>query len=269
MLIIGELINGMYRQVGQAIANRDKTVIQKLAQDQVNAGANFLDINTGPLSKDPLEDMKWLVETVQSATEVGLCLDSTKAECIEQGLKISKRKTIINSTNAQPEKLGLFIELALKYNASLIGLTTDEKGVPRDKNQRLDLALRIIDACTQRGLALDELYIDPVVLPVNVAQPQGLEVLEAIKEIKLLASPPIKVIVGLSNISQGTAKNRRLINRTFLIMAVSSGLDAAILDPLDNALMDLLITAELLLNRHIYCDSFLEAYRKKDTVNLK
>jgi 5-methyltetrahydrofolate corrinoid/iron sulfur protein methyltransferase len=262
MLIIGELINGMYKQVGRAISQRDKGVIQKLAKEQVEAGAKFLDVNTGPLSKNPVSDMQWLVETIQGLVDAGLCLDSTKSQVIEAGLKLAKKKAIINSTNADEEKLNVLIPLAMEHKAGLIGLTMDKKGIPRDRAQRLDLAVKIVTTCTEKGFSLEDLYIDPVVLPVNVAQPQAQEVLEAIREIRLLATPHLKTIVGLSNVSQG-AKNRGLINRTFLIMACACGLDGAILDPLDKELMDGLITAELLLNRQIYCDSYLEAGRER------
>lgn len=262
MLVIGERINGMFKDVGKAIANREKEVIQKLARDQVAAGAGMLDVNVGPAAADALEAMKWLVETVQEATDVPLALDSTKPDVIEEGLKLVKSKAMINSTTADKERLDVLLPMAKKYNAQLIGLTMDKKGIPRDKNQRSEFAAQIISACMEQGLDLADVYLDPIILPVNVAQPQGLEVLEAIREFRLLADPPPKTVVGLSNVSQGV-ENRSLINRTFLVMTAACGLEAAIADPLDKELMDALITAELLLNKHIYCASFLDAYRKK------
>ncbi|MDD5236905.1 MAG: hypothetical protein PHU91_04520 [Candidatus Omnitrophica bacterium] len=99
-------------------------------------------------------------------------------------------------------------------------------------------------------------------LPVNVAQNQARDVLEVLREFKIISDPPPKTVVGLSNVSQGTC-NRSIINRTFLAMAIGAGLDAAILDPLDKELMNVLITSELILNKQIYCDSYLDAYRKK------
>ena len=99
-------------------------------------------------------------------------------------------------------------------------------------------------------------------MPVNVAQSQMKDILESIREFKIISEPSPKTVVGLSNVSQGTCA-RSLINRTFLTMAVAFGLDAAILDPKDKELMDALITAELVLNKQIYCDSYLDAYRKK------
>lgn len=262
MFIIGELINGMYKDAGRAIQQKDKSVIQRLAKDQVDAGCSALDLNCGPASRNQVSDMVWLVQTVQGVTEKTLCLDSTKPNAIEEGLKVSKNKAIINSTSADKEKLDRIVPLALKYKTGLIGLCLDKKGVPQDKDRRLELAAIIIADCQEKGLPLEELYIDPVVLPVNVAQAQLEDTLKALSEFKIISAPPPKTVVGLSNISQGT-QHRSLVNRTFLIMATAFGLDAAILDPLDKDLMDSLITAELILNKQIYCDSFLQAYRKK------
>jgi 5-methyltetrahydrofolate corrinoid/iron sulfur protein methyltransferase len=262
MLVIGELINGMYKNVGNAIKNKDKAVIQDIAKRQVEAGANMLDINTGPASSDPKNAIKWLIEAVQEVVDAPLALDSTKADVIEEGLKITKKKALINSANADDEKLNTLVPMAKKYGAQLIGLAMDKKGIPRDRNQRAELALKIVSSCMEQEFPLEDLYIDPVVLPINVAQPQGVEVLESIKEFKLLSDPAPKTVVGLSNVSQGT-KDRSLINRTYLVMAVGFGLSAAIVDPLDKELMNGLITAELLLNKNIYCDSYLDAYKKK------
>jgi 5-methyltetrahydrofolate corrinoid/iron sulfur protein methyltransferase len=262
MFVIGELINGMYKEVGRAIVARDKKTIQRIAKQQIESGADALDVNIGPVTGDPIEAMKWLAETIQEAVEATLCFDSTKPAVIEAGLKLAKKRAIINSTTADDEKLGVLMPLAKKYNAQLIGLTTDKTGVPRDRFKRSELALKIIASAMEHGLNTEDVYIDPIVLPVNVAQPQAVEVLESIREFRVISEPPPKIMVGLSNVSQGTQK-RNLINRTFLVMAVASGLSAAILDPLDKELMDAMITAELILNKNIYCDSYLDAYRKK------
>ena len=262
MFIIGELINGMYREAGKAIQQKDKAVIQRLAQEQVNAGCDALDLNCGPVSRDPVSDMAWLVQAVQEVTDKALCLDSTKVNVIEAGLKIIKNKAIINSASADKEKLDLIVPLALRYKASLIALTLDKKGVPQDKDRRLELAATIVAYCQENGFPIEELYVDPVILPVNVAQAQLEDTLKALAEFKIISQPSPMVVIGLSNVSQGT-RERSLVNRIFLIMAIANGLDAAILDPLDKQLMDSLITAELILNKQIYCDSFLEAYRRK------
>lgn len=262
MIVIGELINGMYKDVGKAIANREADIIQHLAIDQVKAGAVVLDVNTGPYSRNPEDDMKWLVETVQKAADVSLSLDSTKPGVIEEGLKLVSKRAIINSTNADEEKMSTIFALAKKYNTQVIGLAMDKSGVPDNKDKRLELAATIVAKAMEFEIAMDDLFLDPIVLPVNVAQAQGREVLESIREFRLLCNPSPNTVIGLSNASQGT-RFRPLINRTFLTMAIANGLTSAILDPLDKELMDAMITAELMLNKTIYCDSFLEAYRRK------
>lgn len=262
MIVIGELINGMYKDVGKAIVNKEIDVIQHLAMDQFKAGASVLDVNTGPYSKNPKEDMKWLVESIQKVTNISLALDSTKPDVIEEGLKLVNKRAIINSTSADQDKMDKIFTLAKKYNTQVIGLTMDKSGVPNNKEKRLELAATIIAKAMDYDISAEDILLDPIVLPVNVAQTQGHEVLESIREFKLLSDPAPHTVIGLSNVSQG-AKFRSLINRTFLVMAVANGLTAAILDPLDKELMDAMITAELVLNKNIYCDSFLDAYRKK------
>lgn len=262
MFIIGELINGMYTYIGKAIKEKDKTVIQKCALEQVQAGADALDVNCGPASRDPLSDIQWLVETIQDVTDKPLSLDSSKHQVIESGLKVIKNKVIINSTTADPEKLEILVPLAKKYNAKLIGLTISSKGIPQNKDQRLELAATIVSTCADAAFPIEDLYLDPIVLPVNVAQAQEKDILESIHEFKIISQPSPKTVVGLSNVSQAS-RSRGLINRTFLTMAIAYGLDAAILDPLDKDLMDAAITTELILNKQIYCDSYLEAFRKK------
>lgn len=262
MIVVGELINGMYKDVRKAIEVKDKSVIQNLARLQVASGSDALDVNVGPSTTNAKEAMEWLINAIQEVTDVRICIDSTKYDVIESGLGLVKSKAIINSTSADEEKLKKYIELAKKFDATLIALAMDKNGVPRDRTKRTELALKIVTCAMEMDFNIENLLIDPVVLPCNVAQSQGVELLESLREFKLLSDPPPKTIVGLSNVSQGTIQ-RSLINRTFLVMAISSGLSAAILDPLDKDLMDAMITAELLLNKNIYCDSFLTAYRRK------
>jgi len=262
MFIIGELINGMFSNIALAIKEHDKKTVQTCALEQISGGADALDLSCGTASKNPLFDMPWLVETVQEITDKPLCLDSSKPAVIEEGLKVAKNKTIINSTTADPEKLKILVPLAKKYNSKLIGITISSKGIPQNKDQRLELAADILEYINQEDFPVQDLYLDPVVMPVNVAQNQLKDILETIRELKIISEPSPNTIIGLSNISQGT-KLRGLINRTFLTMAVASGLDSAILNPKDKELIEALITTELILNKNIYCDSYIEAYRKK------
>lgn len=263
MYIIGERINGMFKIVREALKNKDKKAIQDLAIKQMHAGSSALDVNTGAECEDQIAAMKWLVETIQEVLpDITLAIDSPKPDVVEAGLSICKKRAIINSTTGEAGKLNALLPIAKKYNAMIIGVTISEKGVPADSNGRIEVAANIVASAMEHGIEPNDVFIDPVILPVNVAQQQCPEVLKAISECKMICSPAPKTNLGLSNVSQGS-KKRLLINRTYLVMALSHGLDAAILDPLDSELMDALITAELLLNKNIYCDSYLEAYRKK------
>ncbi len=258
MYIVGELINGMYGMIGKAIKNKEKSVIQKCALEQVRAGADALDVNCGPASKEPVSDTEWLVETIQEVTDKTICIDSSKTQVIQSALKKIKGQAIINSTTADEEKLKVLVPLAKEYKAKLIGLTISSKGIPQNKDQRMELAAFIVSYCLENGFSPDSLLLDPIAMPVNVAQSQQIDILESIRDFKLISEPSPKTIIGLSNVSQGSS-NRPLINRTFLTMALSYGLDCAILDPLDKELLNSTLTSEIILNKQIYCDKFLEA----------
>lgn len=262
MFVIGERINGMFENVAMAIKEGDKATIQDLALKQMEAGADALDVNVGPAAEDPLRTMEWLVKTISEVTDAPLAIDTPKFEVMEAGLKLCKNKAIINSTSGDREKLDKLLPLAKKYNASIIGLTMNKSGIPQNAESRAEIAAQIVTYAQEQRIDMNELYIDGVILPVNVAQDHSREVLETIRECKLLCDPPPKTILGLSNVSQKTL-DRSLVNRTYLSMAIACGLDAAILDPLDTDLMNIMITAELLMGKQIYCDNYLEAYRKK------
>lgn len=262
MFIIGEKINGMFKNVSEAIQTKNKLIIQELAKNQLAAGADALDVNVGPASMDHLKDMEWLITAIREVTDKPLAVDTTKLNVMERGLELAGPGSIINSASGQKEKLDVLLPLAKKYNARVIALTMTKSGVPANADARMEIAANIVAACMEHGVDTENLFIDAVILPVNVAQDHAPAVIETIKQSKLICDPPPKTILGLSNVSQGTL-NRPLVDRTFLAMAVSAGLDAAICNPLDKELMDSMITAELLLGKQLYCDSYLDAYRKK------
>ncbi|MEW6181785.1 MAG: methyltetrahydrofolate cobalamin methyltransferase [Bacillota bacterium] len=264
MIIIGERINGMFKDVREGIMNRDPEPIKRHAVSQTQNGARYLDVNTGPTvaSEDQPAVMEWLVKIVNEASPLPCCLDSTNPDAIEAGLKVHRGKAMINSTTADQWKMDIYLPMAAKYGAAIIGLAMNEKGVPKDANDRLALAMEIVANADAHGIPMEELYIDPLALPVNVAQDHGPEVMETIRQVKLLASPPPRTVVGLSNCSQ-RCPNRPLINRTFLVMCMACGLDAAIADAEDNDLVDAAATANILLNKEIYCDSYLKTFRQR------
>ncbi len=260
MILIGERINGMFRDVGRAIQEGDKKIVQDWALRQVKAGADFLDLNVGPASENPIKAMEWLVDTVQEVTDTPLSLDSTNYDAIEAGLGRCKRPALINSVPADRPKLERVLPMAKQYGAAVIGLAMDSKGIPKNAENRLALAMEIVAAAMEYDIPLEDLYIDPLILPVNVAQDHAPEVLETIRQVRLLSNPAPKTVVGLSNVSQKCV-NRPLVDRTFLAMAMACGLEAAILNVCDDELIATVATARIILNRDIYCDSYVKVYK--------
>lgn len=259
MILIGERINAGFSDVEQAIQEKDPEEIKRLATSQTDAGADYLDLNMGAVSKDP-DDMIWLVETVQDAVDTPVSIDSQKAEIIEPALEACHNDPLINSTTAQDEKLDKLLPLAVKHDASIIGITSGEDGAPQDVNRRLEHAAQIFTSANEYGLDVDKLFIDPVAMPLKFMQEQAANLLESISQLSNISDPPPHISLGISNMSSD-ATHKSLINRTFLVMAMAVGLDAAICNVFDDKLMNAVATGEMILNGEIYNDSFLETYR--------
>lgn len=267
MIIIGERINGMFTDIKEAIQEKNPKAVQDWARKQEEGGAHYLDINVGPGSTDRIGAMKWLVEVTQEVSNLPLCLDSTDFKAIEEGLKLCKKPAIINSTSADRGKIEIAFPLAVNYNAALVGLTMDKTGIPKDVDARLTFAMELVAAADEFELPMERLIIDPLILPANVAQDHGPEVLNTLQQIKMLANPAPQTVLGLSNVSQN-CNNRPLINRVFIAMAMACGLDMAIADANDKELMEAAATAEILLNQNIYCDSYLKLFKTRNKYNM-
>ena len=268
MIAIGERINGMFTDVKEAIAAKDPAPIADLARRQTEAGAAYLDINVGTAAADQEGTIRWLVEIAQKAVATPLCLDSQKPAIIRAGLSVcdTARGVLLNSSplskKSDPEVLAQYVAMAQEAGGSLIALTMDAEGVPQNVDRRVEIAAEILTKAMEAGLTSDRLFIDPIILPVNVpgAQEQPGNILSAMDQIRLMSDPPPHITMGLSNLSQGTTE-RSLINRVFLAMALTHGCDSAIVDVLDKELVDVVATAEMLMNKQIYSDSFIKAYR--------
>jgi len=269
MILIGELINGMFTNVKHAIADKDKHVIQDLAKKQTEAGATYLDVNVGTAAADQEGTMQWLIETIQETCQTPLSLDSQKPAVITAGLKVlnAANGAILNSAplnrKTDEEILDKYMEMANQAGpkVGIIALTMDKNGVPQDVDTRVAIAAEIVQKAMEKGFEIQRLFIDPIILPVKVpnAQVQPGNILAAMDQIRFLAEPAPHITIGLSNLSQG-ATERSLINRVFLAIAASHGLDSAIVNVLDENLMNVLATAEILMDKQIYSDSYLKVY---------
>ena len=254
MILIGERINTGFKDIKQAVMDKDPAPLQDWARKQTNAGATFLDVNLGAVSADPA-DMCWMVETVQAAVETPICIDTNKPKILAEAIKVSGPGTLINSTTAAAEKLDAMMPIAAEHNASIIGLAMDESGSPKSTEKRVENAMMILARAMELGIEPDRVFIDPIVMPLKYMQDQARHILAAVNQFQILSDPPPHVVCGLSNISNGTT-HKSLINRIFLVMAIANGMDAAICDVMDTNLVNAARTADLVMNREIYADSF-------------
>jgi 5-methyltetrahydrofolate corrinoid/iron sulfur protein methyltransferase len=266
IILIGERINGSFKDVGKAIQEKNKSVIQDWVAKQATAGADYLDVNMGAASRNP-DDFAWLVRTVAESTTVPVSIDANRLDMFSTGLKayretVGERPVLINSTTAEDSKLIPLLEMASQYKASIIGVVMDERGSPQDVDRRLELGGKIFAAAIDAGLSTDQIFLDPIVMPVKFMQEQAKNVLNAIQQMTMLSDPPPHISVGLSNVASKT-EEKKLINRTYMVMAIAMGLDAAILNVCDEEMMQAIATAEILLGQEIYSDAYLKAYRQR------
>ncbi len=234
VLRIGENLNVIAKKIGEALKARDPGPIREMAEAEAKAGVDLIDINLGPARKAGAELMEWVVKTVQEVVpHIPLSLDTTNIEAMEGGLKAHKGRPLINSISARPERMDALVPLAKKYNASYIALTLGVEGIPRDANERGMLAAEHLAKAAEFGIPEDDLWVDPIVLPINTQQIQVQGCTEFVMMLKEIA-PTCKSTCGLSNISNGAPGHLRgILNRTYLIMIKRYGMYSAIVDAFD------------------------------------
>ena len=265
MIIFSERINGMYRDVRGAIADRNKQVVHEVLRAQLAGGADVIDINLGPTKGDPVENFVWLARTVHEMSDKPISLDSSKANLLVEVVPkvrqaLPQTKLVINSCTAAPEYLQKLIPLAARCGTALIGLTMDQEGVPGNVEKRVECGAALVMAAIEAGISPEDVYLDPILLPISVAPKQPTHAMEAIRQLATVSDPPPRFIIGLSNVSQKCPLHG-LLNRTYLAMCLAAGLDAAIMDAADAELVEAMITAEVLLGKMLYSDDYLKAWR--------
>lgn len=235
MLLIGENIHIIAPPVKQAIEARDARFIQEMAVRQVEAGAGVIDLNIGPQKKLGHEVMPWIVQAVQDVVDVPLSLDTTNLAAMKAGLEVCKQPAMVNSASADPDRLDSVMQLAAAYDARVIALTMGVDGIPTTADGRAAIAMEaLLPAAEAAGIPMPNVFLDPLVLTVTCNQDVAEAAIDAIRIFTQLSDPPPTTVVGLSNVSNGCpAAIRSLVNRTYLVMLMAAGLDAAIADPLD------------------------------------
>lgn len=259
MLIIGEKINGTRARVAKAIADRSKEPIQELARRQAEAGAHYLDINAGTRVDLEPDALVWLVEVVQEAVKVPLCLDSTNPEAIKAAMDRVEQTPMVNSISGEKKRLQGILPLVIRGGCPVIALAMGDRGIPKTTEDRMAIVREIIRETDRVGLERDKLYLDPLVMALATDTSSGIKTFETMRKIKA-EFPDVRLTSGLSNISFGLPL-RGLINRTFLTLALEAGLDSVIMDPTDRALFEQLMASEVVLGRDRFCLNYTSAYR--------
>jgi len=242
MILIGESIHIISREVSTAIKERNPRVIQDLAVAQAEAGADYIDLNVGPARKDPEDLMKWIVNVVQEAVDLPLSIDTMNPVAMEAGLKLCKKRPLLNSASNKTESKQQMLPLAKKYDCDVVLSVFADYGMPADVDMRVSSILEAAEYANSLGIPNEDIWVDPIVLPISTAgegQAHAKAVLEFIQILPELL-PGVKSTLGLSNVSNGTPKELRpLLNRTFLVMLQRNGLYSAIADVLDKELVQL------------------------------
>jgi len=243
MFLIGESLNVISKKIGKAFKERDPKPIQEEALFQRDKGMDYIDVNLGPAKKDGHELMPWVVQTIQEVvSDVPLALDTSNIDAIAAALKVIKpcdKPHLINSIMCRPERYEKMIPIAADSGADFIALLWGPEGLPRDENERAALCVELLYAANEAGIENEKIWVDGIVTPVNIQQPQLMSLMEFQKMLQDIA-PGAKSTCGLSNISNGPPDHLRpILNQTYMVMLERCGMYSVISDPLDDQLTDI------------------------------
>ncbi len=260
MIIIGEKINGTLKKTAKAIAERDTEFIISLATRQVEAGANYIDVNAGTGGGDETKDLLWLIEAVEAAVDVPLCLDSANPVALKAGMVAVSQTPMVNSISGEASRLDGILPLVAEKGSPVIALLLDDNGIPDDLDGRLKIGRMLMEKTHAAGIAQDQVFIDPLAMAVSTKTEGAVVALESMRMLREEFSD-VKFSIGLSNISFGLP-GRTLINQAFLAQLLAAGLDAAIINPMEQGLINMLYATELVLGRDRFCRNYTKAFRK-------
>ncbi|MDA8078385.1 MAG: dihydropteroate synthase [Nitrospiraceae bacterium] len=272
MLIIGEKLSIIAKRVREAMMKKDKGPIQEIAMRQWKEGAGMIDANIGPAEDGGEDLMQWMVTTIQEVVQLPVCLDTTNFKAIEAGLQVHNNqwgRPLINSTSNDPERFPI-LELGARYNSQVIGLTVGKGGLPADAEERCAIAAEIMGRAMEYGVPLEDLYLDPLVLQIATSQDHARHVIKAISMFQEMNDPPMKTVVGLSNISNGCPKALRpILNKYYFILLADAGLTSAIADSheMAEALNERALVADVLAGKKLSdADKMTEISKTLDVI---
>jgi len=261
MIIVGELINASRKAVGEAIKQNDAAFIQKLAIDQTEAGATYIDVNAGIFVGKEGDCMEWLIKNIKEVTKLPCSIDSPDPKVIERGIKLNGEEAMVNSISLEKKRLDTILPLIAGTSLKVVALCMNDQKMPETKEDRLKIADILINRLIQNNVKLENIYVDPLVQPISTNNTFGMGFIDTVETI-MEKYKGIHTICGLSNISFGLPE-RKFLNRNFAVMAIAKGLDSLLIDPLDRKMMSSICAAETLAGRDSFNVKYLKAYRKK------
>ena len=237
MVLIGESIHVISKEVNDAVKDRNKKVIQDLAKAQADGGADYIDVNLGPARKEPEEVTQWLVNTIQEVTDLPMSVDTLNPVAMEAGLKACKVRPLLNSASGRTDSKEHMLPLAKKYNTDVVLSVLTDKGCPPDVDSRTESIMDTVAYANELGIPIEDIWVDPIILPVSADQKQVAEAIEFVGILQDLI-PGVKSTIGLSNVSNGTPDELRgILNRTYMVILERKGLYSAIADVMDKELV--------------------------------
>lgn len=260
-VIIGERINPTRRKkLAESISQGDYSVVQEDALRQVEAGAQVLDVNAGIPGGDEPALLRGAVQAVMEVTSAPLCFDTANPDALQAALEIYPGKALINSTTAEEVMMERVFPLAKKFEAAVIGVITDEAGIPSTPQARLEVARKLVERAADFGIPNEDIVIDCLALTVGADHTAGRTTLDSLWLIQQELG--VNLSLGASNVSFGLP-DRKSINVSYLALAVARGLTAAITDPTVPEIRTTLLACDLLMGRDEYSMRWIQAFRKR------
>ena len=257
-VIIGERINPTgKKKFKEALRNNDIDYILNEAFAQRDAGAHILDVNVGLPEIDEPDMMERTVKALSAAVNLPLQIDSSDPVTIERALRIYNGKLMVNSVNGKRESLDAILPIVKKYGGVLVGLCLDENGIPSLAEDRVKVAGRIASEAEKYGIGKRDLVMDALTLTISAQQRESAETIKALSRIK--SELGMKTVLGVSNISFGLPR-REIVNGTFFALALYNGLDACIINPCAEAMMNTYRAYRALSCLDTDCADYIAAY---------
>ena len=260
--LIGERINPTGRRIFQEqLRAGDLSAIERDVVAQVDGGADVLDVNMGVPMTDEPELLATAIRMVQGLTDKPVCIDSSVVEALEAGLAAYDGRALVNSVTAEDDRMALILPLVKKYDAAVIALPNDAEEIPMEADRRLELVQHIVDVATKEyGIALQDIVIDPLAMPIGADTTVVNTTLETMRRIREVHG--LNMTCGASNVSFGMP-DRHSLGAAFLPMAMTAGLTSAIMDTRSPQIVGAVKAADLLLGHDEWGGSWIAAHRKK------